>query len=318
MLDAVKHRPEDVRMDATVAALRRFSRFYTRQLGLLDEGLLASGFALTEVRVLYELAQREGLGAAELARELALDAGYLSRILRRFAARGLVRQRVHTGDARRRTLELTPKGQRTFAPLDAASSAQVAQLIAPLDAGARAELAAALAGIERLLSPAARGQRSPIVLRAHQVGDIGWIAHRQGQLYAREYGWDETFEALVAEIAARFVRAFDAKRERCWVAEQDGRIVGSVFVCAKSARVAQLRLLYVEPAARGQGLGARLVDECIRFARAKGYRTLMLWTNAGLDAARHVYEARGFVLEKQERHHSFGKRLVGQFWSLAL
>jgi len=303
---------------ASVSALRRFSRFYTRQLGLLDEGLLASGYSLTEVRVLYELAQRDGIGAAELGRALALDAGYLSRILRRFAARGLVRRSAHAGDARRRTLELTAKGRRSFAPLDAASSAQAAQLIAPLDAGARAELVAAMADIERLLSPAERAQRAPIVLRAHQVGDIGWIARRQGQLYAQEYGWDDTFEALVAEIAARFVRDFDAKRERCWVAEQDGRIVGSVFVCAKSARVAQLRLLYVEPAARGQGLGARLVDECIRFARAKGYRTLMLWTNAGLDAARHIYEARGFVLDKQERHRAFGKNLVGQYWSLGL
>jgi DNA-binding MarR family transcriptional regulator/GNAT superfamily N-acetyltransferase len=302
----------------TVAALRRFSRFYTRQLGLLDEGLLASGYTLAEVRVLDELAQRDELGAAELARELALDAGYLSRILRRFAARGFVRSRAHAGDARRRMLWLTAKGRRAFEPLEAASSAQAATLIAHLDAGARADLAAAMAAVERALSPTARGPRAPIVLRAHQVGDIGWIAHRQGQLYAQEYGWDETFEALVAEIAARFVREFDPLRERCWVAEQEGRIVGSVFVVRKSARVAQLRLLYVEPAARGQGLGGRLVDECIRFARAKGYRTLMLWTNAGLDAARHVYEARGFVLERQERHRSFGKRLVGQFWSLPL
>ncbi|HET9975956.1 MAG TPA: helix-turn-helix domain-containing GNAT family N-acetyltransferase [Burkholderiaceae bacterium] len=302
----------------TVGALRRFSRFYTRQLGLLDEGLHASGYTLAEVRVLYELAQRDGVGAAELARELALDAGYLSRILRRFAARGLVRGRAHPGDARRRMLSLTAQGRRAFEPLDAASSAQAARLIEHLDAGARHGLVAAMATIERALSPAARAQRAPIVLRAHQVGDIGWIAHRQGQLYAQEYGWDETFEALVAEIGARFVRGFDPKAERCWVAEQDGRIVGAVFVVRKSARVAQLRLLYVEPAARGQGLGARLVDECIRFARAKGYRTLMLWTNAGLDAARHIYEARGFVLQKEEPHRSFGQRLVGQFWTLRL
>jgi len=301
-----------------VPALRRFSRFYTRQLGLLDEGLHAGGCTLAEVRVLYELAQRDGVGAAELARELALDAGYLSRILRRFKTRGLVRSSAHAGDARRRSLALTAKGRRAFAPLDAAASAQAAQLVAPLDAGARAELVAALADIERLLSPAARASRSPIVLRAQQVGDIGWIAHRQGQLYAQEYGWDERFEALVAEIAARFVRDFDARRERCWIAEQDGRIVGSVFVCAKSARVAQLRLLYVEPVARGQGLGARLVDECIRFARARGYRTLTLWTNRGLDAACHVYAARGFVLEREQRHRSFGKSLVGQYWALRL
>jgi GNAT superfamily N-acetyltransferase len=175
-----------------------------------------------------------------------------------------------------------------------------------------------MATIERALSPAERARPEPIVLRAHQVGDIGWIAHRQGLLYAQEYGWDETFEALVAEIGAKFVREFDPQHERCWVAEQGGRIVGSVFVVRKSARVAQLRLLYVEPAARGQGLGGRLVDECIGFARARGYRTLMLWTNDVLHAARAVYEARGFRLRKHERHRAFGKVLVGQFWELAL
>lgn len=305
--------------DPTVAALRRFSRFYTRQLGLLDEGLLASGFTLTEVRVLYELAHRDGLAAADLVRELALDAGYLSRVLRRFQAQGLIERHAQPGDARRSTLALTAKGRKTFAPLDAASSAQAAALIAHLDAGAKAELRAALDSAERLLTPGTKAApREPIVLRAHRVGDIGHIASRQGQLYAQEYGWDETFEALVAEIAARFVRRFDPQREHCWIAEQGARIVGSVFLCAKSARVAQLRLLYVEPAARGQGLGARLVDECIRFARAKGYRSIMLWTNDVLDAARHLYESRGFVLEREERHRSFGKDLVGQFWSLGL
>lgn len=304
--------------DATVAALRRFSRFYTRQLGLLDEGLLDSGFTLTEVRVLYELAHRDGLAAADLARDLALDAGYLSRLLRRFQADGLIGRSAQAGDARRSTLALTAKGRRTFAPLDAASSAQAASLVAHLDAGARAELRAAMATVERLMTPGARAAPEPIVLRSLQVGDIGTIAARQGQLYAQEYGWDETFEALVAEIGARFVRRFDPKRERCWVAEQGGRTVGSVFVVRKSPRVAQLRLLYVDPAARGQGLGARLVDECIRFARDKGYRSIMLWTNDVLDAARHIYESRGFVLQKQERHRSFGKHLVGQFWSLTL
>jgi DNA-binding MarR family transcriptional regulator/N-acetylglutamate synthase-like GNAT family acetyltransferase len=304
--------------DLTVAALRRFSRFYTRQLGLLDEALLGSGLTLTEMRVLYELAQREGLAAAELARELALDAGYLSRILRRFAARAWVRRSVDAADARRSVLELTAKGRRAFAPVDAAASAQAAALIAHLDAAAAAELSSAMATVERLLGADAKSAAEPIVLRAHQAGDIGFIAHRQGLLYALEYGWDETFEALVAEIAARFVRNFDPKGERCWVAEQGGRIVGSVFLVRKSARVAQLRLLYVEPFLRGQGLGARLVDECIRFARAKGYRSIMLWTNGGLDAARRIYESRGFVLVRQERHRSFGKRLVGQFWTLAL
>lgn len=304
--------------DRTVTELRRFSRFYTRQLGLLDEGLLSSGFSLTEVRVLYELAHRDGLTAADLGRELALDAGYLSRILRRFTARGLVRRSAHAADGRSSTLALSAKGRKTFAPLEAASNAQAAALIAHLDSEAAAELRAAMATVERLLSRDARPAPEPIVLRPHQAGDIGYVAHRQGQLYAREYGWDETFEALVAEIGARFVRKFDPKWERCWIAEQGGRIVGSVFLVRKSARVAQLRLLYVDPAARGQGLGARLVDECIRFARAKGYRSMVLWTNDILHAARHIYESRGFMLKSEERHHSFGKDLVGQYWALAL
>ena len=304
--------------EPTVAALRRFSRFYTRQLGLLDEGLLDSGFTLTEMRVLYELGHRDGPAAADLVRELALDAGYLSRVLRRFQAQGLIERGTQAGDARRSTLALTAKGRRTFAAIDRASSAQAGALLSHLDAGARAELRAALATVERLMTPGARSAPEPILLRGLQVGDIGLIASRQGQLYTQEYGWDETFEALVAEIAARFVQKFDPKWERAWVAEQGGRVVGSVFVVRKSPRVAQLRLLYVDPAARGQGLGARLVDECIRFARTKGYRSMMLWTNAGLDAARHIYEARGFVLQKEERHRSFGKNLVGQFWTLKL
>ena len=308
----------DASAEPTVAALRRFSRFYTRQLGLLDEGLLDSGFTLTETRVLYELAHRDGLAAADLVRELALDAGYLSRVLRRFQTQGLIERSAHHPPARRSTLALTAKGRKTFAPLNKASSAQASALVAHLDAGARAELQTALATVERLMTPGAKAAPEPIVLRGLQVGDIGLIASRQGQLYAQEYGWDETFEALVAEIGARFVQKFDPKWERCWVAEQGGRIVGSVFVVRKSPRVAQLRLLYVDPVTRGQGLGARLVDECLRFARSKGYRSMMLWTNAGLDAARRIYEARGFVLQKEERHRSFGKNLVGQFWTLKL
>jgi DNA-binding MarR family transcriptional regulator/GNAT superfamily N-acetyltransferase len=321
LVDAVKQPGEDAPVsDPAVASLRHFSRFYTSRLGLLDEGLLASGFSLTEVRVLYELAHREGPVASDLARTLGLDPGYLSRILRRFSARGLLRRAAEPGDARRSTLALTAKGRRTIAPLEAASDRHAAALLQHLDHDARAELAAALRQVERLLAPAEKGAppREPIILRSHQVGDIGHVAQRQGQLYAQEYGWDQTFEALVAEIGARFVRRFDPATERCWIAEQGGRIVGSVFVVRKSVRTAQLRLLYVEPSARGQGLGARLVDECIRFARAKGYRVLTLWTNDVLDAARHIYESRGFVLGKQERHRSFGKSLVGQFWSLSL
>jgi DNA-binding MarR family transcriptional regulator/N-acetylglutamate synthase-like GNAT family acetyltransferase len=305
--------------DPAVAALRRFSRFFTSRLGLLDEGLLASGLSLTEVRVLYELAHRDGPAASDLVRTLGLDPGYLSRILRRFASRGLLRRAAQPGDARRSTLALTATGRRTIASLEAASERHAAALLQHLERDERAELQAALRRIERLLAPQAEGAApDPIVLRGHEIGDIGHVARRQGQLYAQEYGWDVSFEALVAEIGARFVRRFDPAHERCWIAEQGGRIVGSVFVVRRSARTAQLRLLYVEPSARGQGLGGRLVDECIRFARAKGYRVLTLWTNDVLDAARHVYESRGFVLGRQERHRSFGKSLVGQFWSLAL
>jgi DNA-binding MarR family transcriptional regulator/GNAT superfamily N-acetyltransferase len=305
--------------DDTVAALRGFSRFYTRQLGLLDEHLLDSGCTLTEVRLLYEIAHREQPVAADLARDLALDGGHLSRLLQRLGARRWVRRAPHAGDARRSVLALTAAGRRAVAAIEGAASTQVAALVAHLDTGRQAELRAALHAVERALTPGRERTYEPIVLRAHQTGDVGWIAHRQGLLYAQEHGYDETFEALVAEIAARFVQRFDAKRERCWVAEQGGRTVGSVFLVRKSATVAQLRLLYVEPSARGQGLGARLVDECIRFARAKGYRSIMLWTQADLDAAVHIYASRGFVLKKQQTHDSFGKkRLVGQFWSLRL
>jgi DNA-binding MarR family transcriptional regulator/GNAT superfamily N-acetyltransferase len=326
MVDRVKHRVEDWPMASSepsphVAALRHFSRFYTRQLGLLDERLLDSGYSLTEVRVLYELAHRSGSTAADLARELALDAGYLSRILRRFVGQGLVQRSAHASDARCSVLAATAKGRKVLVPLEHAASAQAAALISHLDTRAADELRAAMLAVERALSsrtePSAVA-REPIVLRPHRVGDIGWIVHRQAALYAQEYGWDASFEALVAEIGARFLRRFDATGEHCWVAEQGGRIVGAVFVVRKSKRVAQLRLLYVEPSARGQGLGARLVDECIAFARDKGYASLMLWTNDVLHAARHVYVSRGFVLEKQERHRSFGKSLVGQFWTLAL
>ena len=309
--------PSPAATSAAVAAVRRFSRFYTRQLGLLDEHLLASEFSLTESRVLFELAHRDGLAAADLVRELELDAGYLSRIVRRFAALGLVQRRRAVDDARRSVLTLTARGRTAVAPLERASSDQVAALLDRLHPGAQGELVASMAAIEGALATPARGAET-VELRPHRIGDIGWIAHRQGLLYAQEYGWDQSFEALVAEIAARFVREFDPNWERCWIAEQGSRTVGAVFVVRKSARVAQLRLLYVEPSARGQRIGQRLVDECIRFARAKGYRTLSLWTNDVLVAARHIYQAAGFVLVKEERHRSFGKSLVGQHWDLTL
>ena len=300
-----------------VCAVRRFSRFYTRRLGLLDKGLLKSEFSLTEGRILYELAHRQGLTASGLVQQLGLDAGYLSRILKRFESRGFIRRRTSSADARQALLSLTDAGRNVFEPLDRGAQEQVAAMLAKLTSDEVGSLVGAMENIERLLDePGSSTERYS--LRAHRVGDIGWVAHRQGLLYAQEYGWDGTFEALVAEIAAGFVKNFDPKWERCWIAERGGAIVGSAFLVRQSEVVAKLRLLFVEPEARGLGIGRRLVDECIRFAREKGYTTLALWTNDVLVSARRIYEAAGFRLVEEERHHSFGKDLVGQNWELRL
>lgn len=300
-----------------VSAVRGFNRFYTRQIGLLAEGLLNSGFSLTEVRVLYELAHRNGLTASDLGRDLGLDAGYVSRILKKFEVQGLVERSPCPTDARQSVLALTSAGHAAFQPLDQASHEQITALLADLSESQRDEMVRAMGTIQRLLGRAPE-TKVPYLLRPLQVGDMGWITHRQGVLYAQEYGWDETFETLVAEIATAFVKNHDPKRERCWIAEREGAVVGSVFVVRQSDEVAKLRLLYVEPSARGLGIGQRLVDECIRFARAKGYKVLTLWTNDVLAVARRIYEAAGFKLVAEERHHSFGKDLVGQNWNLDL
>jgi DNA-binding MarR family transcriptional regulator/GNAT superfamily N-acetyltransferase len=311
------HTPTPAPIDA-IEAVRRFSRFYTGQLGLLDDGLLDSEFSLSEGRILYELAHRPDLTATALRSELRLDAGYLRRILKKFDARGLLARRVSPGDARQTLLSLTDAGHAAFAPLGDASRQQITALLAPLKPAQQDELVKALASVERLLGKAPAESGVPYVLRPHQVGDIGWITHRQGLLYAQEYGFDESFEALVAEIAAKFVKDFDPKRERCWIAEREGAIVGSVFLVRQSDDVAKLRLLYVEPAARGLGIGQRLTDECIRFARLKGYKSLTLWTNDVLVAARRIYQAAGFKLTATEKHQSFGKEQVGEIWDLVL
>jgi len=254
--------------------------------------------------------------AAALGLELGLDAGYLSRILKKFGSRNLLQKSRSEDDRRQVFLSLTDAGRAAFEPLNQASAVQIGAMLSKLSSAEQERLVQAMRVVERLIggSPS----QVPCILRPHRVGDIGWIAHRQGLLYAQEYGWDETFEALVAEIAASFVRNFDPERERCWIAERDGEIFGSVFLVRHSEEVAKLRLLYVEPSARGLGLGRRLVDECIAFARAKGYRTLTLWTNDVLVAARGIYQATGFRLVKEEAHHSFGKDLVGQTWDLDL
>jgi len=303
--------------DDQVEKVRSFNRFYTRHIGLLNEGLLESEFSLTEAHVLYELAHRGPGTAADLGRELGLDPGYLSRLLKRFGSHGLVQRIPSEGDRRQFLVSLTDKGREAFGSLNRASAAQVAAMLSRLSSGEREKLTGAMTTMQRLIEDEPPVEPS-YILRPHQVGDIGWIAHRQGLLYAREYGWDETFEALVAEIAATFVKTFDPARERCWIAERDGEVVGSVFLVRQSDEVAKLRLLYVEPSARGLGIGRRLVEECIGFAREKGYRTLTLWTNDVLVAARSIYEAAGFSLVKEEAHHSFGKDLIGQTWDLTL
>jgi DNA-binding MarR family transcriptional regulator/N-acetylglutamate synthase-like GNAT family acetyltransferase len=302
---------------ATAEGVRRFNRFYTRLLGLLDEGLLKSEFSLTEARVLYELAQREATTARQLGGELMLDAGYLSRLLKKFEARGLISRASSDADGRAVLLRLTDAGRAAFVPLNEASREQAANLVAHLDADRQNALLQAMQTITALLAPAA-APAVPYLLRPLQVGDIGWIVHRQGLYYARELGFDESFEALVAEIAAGFVKNLDVRRERAWIAERNGQVAGSVFLMRESDEVARLRLLYVEPAARGLGIGGRLVDESVRFARAKGYASVTLWTNAQLLAARRIYEAAGFKLIAEERSQKFGGDFHGQTWMMAL
>ena len=300
-----------------IEAVRRFNRFYTRQIGILREGLLDSPFSLTEVRVLYDLASRDQLTAAELTNDLGLDRGYLSRILQSFVTRGLIKKTRSKTDARQSFLELTAKGHKVFAPLDARSQKEVEAMLAKLSTGEQDSLIKAMQTIEGLFSRKPE-PKVPYLIRSHQPGDMGWIVHRHGVLYSQEYGWDEDFEALVAEIVSDFIKNFDPKREHCWIAEREGEIVGSVFLVKKSKTVAQLRLLLVEPKARGLGIGKRLVDECIRFARQKDYRKIVLWTNDVLHTARHIYEAAGFRLVEGKPHHSYGRDLVGQTWELML
>jgi DNA-binding MarR family transcriptional regulator/GNAT superfamily N-acetyltransferase len=290
-----------------VDAVRRFNRFYTRQIGPFGN----------EVRVLYELAHREAPTAVEIAKALGLDAGYLSRMLLSFRKRGFLARKTSQQDARQSHLSLTRKGRTAFAALEAKSAAGVSKMIEGLPPAERKRLTEAMRTIEGLLGERAE-PKAPYLLRAHQPGDMGWVIHRHGVLYADEYGWDERFEALVAEIAAEFIRKFDAKRERCWIAERDGAIVGSVFLVKKSDRVAKLRLLLVEPSARGLGIGGRLVAECVRFARQAGYWKITLWTQSMLDAARSIYRKAGFRVVKRERHQSFGQQLTGETWELSL
>ncbi|MGH7628716.1 MAG: bifunctional helix-turn-helix transcriptional regulator/GNAT family N-acetyltransferase [Gemmatimonadales bacterium] len=300
-----------------VETVRRFNRLYTRRIGVLRGHYLESPFSLTESRVIYELAQRDGATAAELARDLGLDAGYLSRLLRGFARRGLIGRTPSASDRRRTHLALTARGRAAFDDLDRRSREEVGALVSRFPEPGQRRLVSAMETIESLLEPPP-AEATAYLLRPPRSGDFGWIIHRQGVLYAEEYGWNEEFEGAVAGIIGDFIRDLDPKRERCWVAERDGAVVGSVFVVRKTKTVAKLRLLYVEPSARGLGIGRRLVDECVRLARAAGYRRMTLWTQRNLVAARGIYRKAGFRLVKEEPHHSFGHDLVGETWELAL
>ncbi|HTS88237.1 MAG TPA: helix-turn-helix domain-containing GNAT family N-acetyltransferase [Gemmatimonadales bacterium] len=309
--------PAPTAPDPAVAHIRRFNRFYTRRIGVLHEGLLDSRFSLAEVRLMYEIAHRDEPTAADLARDLDMDPGYVSRLLLGLTRRDLVARRTPGRDGRRRHLRLTAKGSKAFGELDQRSDQQVEQLLSGLSAPDRARLVGAMVVTARLLGDGSAPK--PIVtLRSHRPGDMGWVVERHGTLYHAEYGWDVRFEGLVAAIVGKFIEQFDPSRERCWIAERDGERVGCVFLVKQSDQVAQLRLLLVEPAARGLGLGRTLIAETIHFARQAGYRTMELWTNSILYAARHLYEQAGFRLVRSEPHEHFGPSLVAQTWELVL
>ncbi|MEA4846553.1 MAG: helix-turn-helix domain-containing GNAT family N-acetyltransferase [Clostridiaceae bacterium] len=305
-------------LDNRIDEVRKFNRFITRKIGALREGLLYSSYSLTEARVLFELANGSDLTAARLSRELGLDAGYLSRILSRFEEQGITERVRSERDGRQFLIRLTPEGMESFSVINQRSRDEVAEILNELSEEDQKKLLKAIHEIENILDKKSFKFSEAFFLRNHQPGDMGWVVHRHGVLYSREYGWDESFEALVAQIAADFINNFRPERERGIIAEMNHEIVGSVFVVQSSETVAKLRLLLVEPKARGLGLGSRLVQECITFARHAGYQKLMLWTNSVLVEARHIYAKAGFKLVEQEEHHSFGKDLIGETWELNL
>jgi DNA-binding MarR family transcriptional regulator/N-acetylglutamate synthase-like GNAT family acetyltransferase len=311
---AIASHQDDLERD--IAAVRRFNRFYTQKIGVLGESFMHTAFTLTEARVLYEVAHRDNASATELARDLSLDAGYLSRILANFEKKKLLKRTPSESDGRRYHLSLTDKGRKTFAPLEESTRRDVAAMLDPMPPAQRQRMVQAMDAIEAAMGAAA--EPDGYVLRAPKPGDITLVIARQARLYAEEYGWNGEFEVMANEIAMAFAKNFDPKWERCWIAERGGEVVGSIFLVKQSDTVAKLRMLYVDAAARGLGLGKRLVEECIAQARAFGYKKMTLWTNDILAAARHIYKGQGFKLVKQERHHLFGKDLVGQTWELDL
>ena len=302
-----------------IAAVRHFNRFYTKQLGVLNEGLLESPFTLTEARIIYELANREKTTATELGNELGIDEGFLSRTLRGLVTKKVITRKASPADARQSFLDLTAKGRREFESLDRLSRNQIEEILNDLAPVDQKRLLSAMVSSENMLAKKKEEQETySYVLRQPEPGDMGWVVQSNGTLYAQEYGWDENYEALVAQIVADFVKNLDPKKERCWIAEKDGENVGSVFLVKESDEVARLRLLIVDPKARGLGIGKRLVDECTRFARRAGYKKITLWTNSVLLAARSIYQKAGYELAKSESHHSFGHDLVGETWVLTL
>lgn len=309
--------------DSDIALVRAFNRDYTRRIGALCEGYLESPFSLTEARLIYEIAQCDGVTATELIRQLALDRGYVSRTLTSLEEKGLLKRQASASDGRRRHLQLTAAGKRAFAKLDGRSQQQVEGMLSGLDHTQRSVVLNGMRALQAALADeaeagSAKPATSNVVLRPHRPGDMGWVIEQHGLLYSNEYGWSAEFEALVADIAAQFIRRFDPGRERCWIAERDGQRLGCIFLVAKNRTTAKLRLLLVRPEARGLGLGRRLVSECVQFAREAGYRKVVLWTQQNLTAARHLYSEAGFVKVKQESNHSFGKKLVSETWELDL
>jgi DNA-binding MarR family transcriptional regulator/ribosomal protein S18 acetylase RimI-like enzyme len=300
-----------------VAAVRRFNRFYTQNLGVLRPGWLDSAFSLTEARVLYEIKQRDGVTASNIARDLGLDAGYLSRILRGFHRNGLIRRNVSPDDGRQSLLSMTARGRKAFDPLERRTERQVGALLERLTPSEQTHLISAMRAIETIIVSKPK-VKSEIVLRRPRPGDLGWLIARHAELYAQEFGWADDFEGLCAQIVADFVSNYDAKYERCWIAKMDGQNVGSVFLVKDSEKVARLRLLLVDPVARGRGLGTRLTNECIRFARMRGYRSITLWTHKVLTVARHIYERAGFQLTSSEPRRSFGRNVISEHWDLTL
>jgi len=313
MMPPSAHSPAD--LETRVAAVRHFTRFYTPLIGVFEEHYMKTPFSLTEGRVLYELAHRDAVTATALAADLGLDHGYLSRILRRFGEAGLVAKKRAPDDARQSHITITAKGRKAFAPLNRASSDQVAALLSKLSTPDQERVVGAMRQVESLLGTQ-KPQPSAFVLRPHRPGDMGWVTSANATLYAREYGWDITYEALVARITAEFIENFDPDRERCWIAEMDGERVGSVFVVKKTDAVAKLRLLIIDPKARGLGLGKRLVDECLRFAKDTGYQSMTLWTQSILVAARGIYARAGFRMTAAEPNHAFGVDLISETWDI--